>query len=155
MQGPSGTPTCVGRDIHRLDIAIRRYLDLHLHRRSIQSVTGNNGRIIGYLCDHADEEVCQRDLETAFGVTRSTASKVLSLMESKALITRESVERDARLKRIRLTPAALALSEQMHGDQQAMEALLLRGFTPDEREALADYLRRMRENLTNEKGLIE
>lgn len=139
--------TTVGRTIHRLDIQIRRYIDTYLNRREVERVTGNNGRIIGFLSDHEQQEICQHDLEKAFGVTRSTASKVISLMEKKGLLERSSVERDARLKRLSLTEQSRALVETMRRDHAAMEALLLRGFTKEEQEQLSNYLARMRQNL--------
>lgn len=138
----------IGRRIHRLDIQIRRYLDMNLHRSEVARVTGNNGRIISYLMERDGQEVCQRDLEAAFGITRSTASKVVALMERKGLLTRVSVQRDARLKRLQLTERARDLSHMMYRDGMALEQRLLTGFDEDERERLTDYLRRMQQNLS-------
>ena len=63
----------------------------------------HNGWILGYLADHENEEIYQKDIEEKFCVTRSTVSKVLKGMESKGLLRRESVSSDARLKRLVLT----------------------------------------------------
>ena len=138
----------IGRSIHRLDIQIRRYIDTHLNRRKVESVTGNNGRIIGFLAEHEGQEICQRDLESAFGITRSTASKVVALMERKGLIERMSVARDARLKQLALTDRSRALVQMMQDDSAALEATLLHGFTDDERAQLQAFIARIRQNLT-------
>ena len=65
------------------------------------------GWIIGYLYRHSDEDVFQKDLEAEFQMARSTASGILQSMEKKQLIIRESIPRDARLKRLVLTPKGM------------------------------------------------
>lgn len=141
----------IGRSIHRLDIQIRRQLDTSVSHRSLESISGNNGFIIGFLVEHQDREVYQRDLEAAFGITRSTASKVIGLMERKGLVERKSVPHDARLKQLVLTDKAWSLSEAMAQDGKQMEKLLLKGFTDDEKATLTNYLARMRQNLMEEE----
>lgn len=51
-----------------------------------------NGWVIVYLAHNSDRDVFQRDLEERFNVRRSTVSNILSLMEKKGLIKRESVD---------------------------------------------------------------
>ncbi len=41
---------------------------------------------LGYLNDHADTEIYQKDIEQEFKVSRATASNMLQLMERKGLI---------------------------------------------------------------------
>ena len=62
------------------------------------------GWIIGYLYQNRDKEVFQRDIQEQFSIRRSTVTGILQLMEKNGLITRSSVERDARLKKLELTP---------------------------------------------------
>ena len=57
--------------------------------------------------DISDEDVFQKDLEAEFQMARSTASGILQSMEKKQLIIRESIPRDARLKRLVLTPKGM------------------------------------------------
>ena len=66
-------------------------------------ITGMQRWALGYLNDHADTEIYQKDIEQEFKVSRATASNMLQLMERKGLIVRESVSCDARLKKISLT----------------------------------------------------
>ena len=88
----------IGIDIHRLDNRIRRYVQRSVTQYEMEAVSGTNGRIVRFLSEHADRDVYQKDLESEFGITRSTASRVLRLMEQKGLVERQSVPHDARLK---------------------------------------------------------
>ena len=88
-------------------------------------VTGMQRWTLGYLNDHADTEIYQKDIEQEFKVSRATASNMLQLMERKGLIVRESVSCDARLKKISITT----------------------GFHKEETEQLKHYLDRIMENI--------
>lgn len=138
----------IGLELRSLNNMIRRYFEFSTHRREIESVTGNNGWIIGYLADHDGQDIYQKDIEDHFTITRSTASKVLGLMEQKGLILRQAVTQDARLKRIVLTPRAQDLREIMLEDRDKMEEALVRGFRAEEKEALLGYLKRMKANIS-------
>lgn len=137
----------LAKDIHRLDNRIRRALQQSKVHREVEEVTGSNGRIIRFLMEHQDRDIYQKDLESEFGITRSTASRVLRLMEQKGLIERRSVAHDARLKRLVPTERSRALSEAMRQNGMAMDARLLRGFTPEEEATLYRFLDRMLQNL--------
>ena len=132
-------------ELRSLNNMIRRYFESSSRRREIESVTGNNGWIIGYLADHQGQDIYQRDIEEHFTITRSTTSKVLSLMEQKGLIQKQAVAQDARLKRIVLTPKAWDIREIMLEDRNQLEETLLQGFQPEEKAAMLAYLRRMKE----------
>lgn len=86
-----------------LNNAVRRYIDRYAEgKKALDNLTCSNGWIIGYVCEMKERgnDVYQRDLENNFGITRSTTSKVLGLMEKKGLVERVSVSHDARLKKI-------------------------------------------------------
>jgi len=136
-------------ELRSLNNMIRRYFESSSRRGEIESVTGNNGWIIGYLADHQGQDIYQRDIEDHFTITRSTTSKVLSLMEQKGLIQKQAVAQDARLKRIVLTPKAWAVREIMLEDGNQLEETLVRGFQAEEKSALLAYLRRMKENISD------
>ncbi len=137
----------IGRELRTLNNAIRRRVDNSPVKHKIDDVTGTNGWIIGFLADRRDRDIFQRDIEREFGITRSTASKVLILMEKKGLIERVGVPHDARLKKIVLTPKSLELCDLMCRDREETEAALTRGFTDDELARLGEYLERLRKNI--------
>ena len=138
----------IGMELRSLNNMIRRYFQFSSHKKEIETVTGNNGWIIAYLAENAGKDIYQRDLESHFTITRSTASKVLNLMEQKGLIQRLAVARDARLKKIVLTEKAWEIKGLMREDGERMERILLTGFTEEEVNTLYSYLQRMRANIS-------
>ena len=144
----------LGKEIRRLDNLIMRQIHRETSPAESLVVSGNNGRILRFLSEHQDREIYQKDLEEEFGITRSTASRVLGLMEQNGLICRESVPHDARLKKLVLTDQSRQMNEQPPPGQlqpgqrgKAMDARLLRGFTPDEERQLYAFLDRVRQNI--------
>lgn len=137
----------IGLELRCLSNLIRRYFENSKHKKQIDSITGTNGWIIGYLADNADKDIYQRDLEEQFTITRSTASKVLNLMEQKGLVERHSVAHDARLKKLVLTEKAWEISEMMKEDANRFEATLIKGFSDDELKNLYNYIQKMKNNI--------
>ncbi|GAU78914.1 MarR family winged helix-turn-helix transcriptional regulator [Fusibacter sp. 3D3] len=138
----------LGFELRSLNNLIKRYFEFSSHRKEIETITGNNGWIIGYLGRNVDRDIFQRDIEEHFTITRSTASRVLSLMAQKGLITRETVSQDARLKKIVLTEKALELRELMLEDITRLEQTLIKGFTEEEIKVLHAYIQRMKANIS-------
>ncbi len=137
----------ITKELRALNNLIRRHFESRGCRQKLERITGANGWIIGYLADHQDEDVYQKDLEKEFRVTRSTVSKILILMEQKGLIERHSVFHDARLKKIVLTDKAKELTAQMAQDAQDLEAILTENISKADLTRFCDCIRRMRENL--------
>jgi len=133
-------------EIRSLHNMIRRHLTAMIPEEA-EEATGGNTQILMYLFKHREDEVFQHTIEKAFGITPSTASRVLSLMEKKGFIRRETVARDARLRRIVLTEKSEPLHQALHANLLAMESVLYQGFSPKEKLQLIDYLERMKANL--------
>ena len=138
----------IGVELRSINNLVRRYLAFSAHRNEIERATGNNGWIIGYLADHAEQDIYQKDIEEHFTIARSTASKVLTLMEQKGLIQRLAVAQDARLKRIVLTDRSWEIREIMAEDAEKLESTLAEGFCQEEIETLLSYLKRMKRNIS-------
>lgn len=96
---------CIGNDVRILSHQIHRWIENSPNKKKIDSCTGTNAWIIGYISDKTEknEDVYQKDLEKCFEITRSTASKVVNLMVEKGMVERQSVPWDARLKKLVLT----------------------------------------------------
>lgn len=73
----------IGMELRSLQNLIRRYFEYSAHKEQVEKVTGTNGWIIGFLSENSEKDIYQKDLEEKFTITRSTASKVLNLMEQK------------------------------------------------------------------------
>lgn len=137
----------LGRELHRLDNGIRRYMEKHSELRDEKDLSGVNGCIIRYLSVNEERDVYQKDVEKAFGITRSTASRVLTLMEEKNLIRRQNVEKDGRLRKIVLTERSQKMSQQMRKLGEKTDRQLLKGFSSLEEKQLYLFLDRMLLNL--------
>ena len=98
-----------------------------------QVLTLMHGWIIAYLYDHRDEDVYQKDIENAFSIARSTVTSILKLMEKKNYITRESVESDARLKKLVLTETGIELHYKIENMITKNETLLDSLLTKEEK----------------------
>lgn len=105
---------------------------------------------IGYLYRNRDRYIYQRDLETEFAISRATASNIISVMERKGLIKRESVEHDARLKKLVLTEQAMKMNQRIEQDIRETERLLTEGMNEDDKRKLHQYLDIMIQNLVGD-----
>lgn len=138
---------CVGKEIHSVGNLIKRRVDNLSSIRYADQLTGTNGWIIDYLYRHQDRDIFQKDIEETFDVTRSTASKVITLMEKKGMLIRTNVPHDARLKKLTLTPLALEIEATIIKDIQQFEKQLIKGLSEQEISTLFHCLAQIRNNL--------
>lgn len=130
--------------------ATKRHIDRYFDsKKQLENLSCSGGWILSrvFESEHFGEPLYQRDFETEFGITRSTASKVLSGLEKKGLIRRAGVSHDARLKQIRLTEKSNAISQSIFSETRALERKLEEGFTPDELDTLFSFFERIENNL--------
>ena len=142
----------VGRRLRMLNNLVKRHIDNSCTKKQIDDMTGTNGWIIAYMARNADHPVYQRDIEREFGITRSTTSKVIILMEKKGFIVRESATHDARLRELKLTERSRELVSMMGENANDTEKKLTEGFTDEELTALRGYIDRMIANMEPGEG---
>ena len=147
--GLTKPPSVAIRSLHNV---VNRYLRV-TRPEEAEDVSNGNVDIIVYLARHDNEEIFPQDIEQRFGVTRSTSCRVLGLMEQKGLIARESVKRDARLKKIVLTDKSRHIAEVLHDNAKNMERILLEGLDDDQIRQFMHMLDVMQTNLVK-TGLI-
>lgn len=147
----SNNEKMISAELRSLSHRIHRFIENTPNKKMIDSVTGTHGWIIAYLSCNREKDVFQKDIEKAFDVTRSTASKVIDLMEQKGLVERQKVSHDARLKKLVLTSKAEELSVLFEKDQRLLEKTLTKGFTEEEKSTLNEYIIRMKNNLETDK----
>ena len=126
----------IGKQMGFIHHMIRRKLEKEIPS-DLMKISMANGYILFYLYDNKDKDVYQKDFEENFGITRSTASKILSLMETG----------DARLKKITLTENGEELRRKMIAIKDKMEEQLKEGFSEKEIQQLYGYLERIKDNL--------
>lgn len=140
----------IGVQLRSLSNVIMRYIEQRARARSCDLLTGSNGWILDYLLQNANREVYQRELEEEFSITRSTASKVVHLMEKKGLVERRPAAHDARMRKLALTVKAGTLALEMRSVSENLSQILMRDFAPEEIDNLYEYIERMKKNLREE-----
>ena len=111
------------------------------------SATGVQSWVVRYLYDHREEDVFQKDLESQFSVRRSTMTTILQLMEKNGLIKKEPVSRDARLKKLILTPAAVEMQDRIRSGIDTLEAKMREGISDKDLDTFFSVAEKIKENL--------
>ena len=122
--------------------------------RREDDVTGKNGWIIGFLAENQDREIFQKDIEQYFSIRRSTVSGIIQLMEKKGCIIRESVDYDARLKKLVLTDRAKELHANRMKDLEDNELKLKHNISQEELATFFSVLEKIRSNIETESEKV-
>jgi len=136
----------IGSKICKLSYKLKREIKNLPAIVKLDRISATNGIILIYIYDF-DGDVFQKDIENHFGMTRSTASRVISLMEDKNLILRESVSYDQRLKRLVLTDEAINYCENFLSDLSNMNNDLIKNISDEELEIFLNVINKMENNL--------
>ena len=78
--------------LKRVNHIVERGIHTSLAAAGFDEITNMHGWILGFLY-HAQRPVYQKDIESNFGIARSTVTNILQLMEKKGYLTHESVGR--------------------------------------------------------------
>lgn len=116
-------------------------------------ITGVQSRVLHYIQENsAKGAVFQRDVERAFGLSRSTTTGILQLLERDGVLLRQAVPEDARLKSLVPTEKAAEIEACVHACIQRNEEALTRGISPGQLQVFLEVAQRMAENLDAEGG---
>lgn len=97
----NGKKEHIGRKVVVLSHIIRRNID---QRTEEAGLSGPQSRMLHYIAENsAKKDVFQRDVENEFHIRRSSVTSLVQQLEKSGLITRVSVDFDARLKKLVLT----------------------------------------------------
>ena len=121
----------LGFEIRTLNNCVKRFFQA-TKPPELQQSTGVHGWAIKYFYENRNKDIFQRDFEERFSIRRSTATNMLKLMEKNGIITRESVDCDARLKKIVLTEKAVAIHKKAVKNIEMIESTLKNGITDEE-----------------------
>ena len=141
----------LGLEIKRLNNLISRNISNLETISLLNEISNSNGFILRYIEEHEDEVITQKDIEKAFGITRSTASTVLSLMEKKELIVREVLKEDNRVKKVLITDKGKKINSDIKKEIDQFELNLIKGFNAEELKQFLFYIDKLKENLKEEK----
>lgn len=137
----------MGHEIKVTSNLIKRKLAQTSAFDRLEHMTGTHGWVIKYLYENRDRDVYQRDIETEFSVRRSTVTGIIQLMEKNGLIVRESVENDARLKKLVLTEKAIQLHCMVESTIAEFEKNLTLGISEEEKEVFFRVMEQLKSNL--------
>ncbi len=137
----------IGHQIKALNHIMQRKMLSMADDAGIDKITLMHGWIIGYLFDHKDEDVYQKDIETSFAISRSTVTNIVKLMEKKDYIKRQNVESDARLKKILLTPKGIEVHQKIHYAIMENENRFNSVLTDNEREQFFYLIKKLRKGI--------
>lgn len=141
------TRQIVGYEIHTLDNMIGRRIASLCEK---DGLTQMQSWVIGYLYDHPDQDIFQKDLEAQFHIARSTATGIVQLMEKRGFLTRESVPSDARLKRLVLTEKGIGFQLSIIRNLNQMEQILKTQISQEELDSFFAIIHQMKQNLQSE-----
>lgn len=136
------------RDMREVDNMLHKVLARYRKGKEPRVPPGQ-GMLIGFLMNNADKEIFQKDIEAEFDIARSTVTATLDSMERKGYITREAVERDARLKKITLTQKAVESHNRIVADLEQLERAMFKNISAEEADTLFAVMDKIKANLSN------
>lgn len=134
-----------GRVVGMLSNQIKRQLDNTILN---DALTGMQGRFLHFILTcSAEHDVFQKDLEEEFNLRRSTATGILQLMEKGGLLYRQSVDYDARLKKIVVTQKGAQCKAQVEQSIRVLEERLQRGISNADLAVFFRVMEQMSKNM--------
>ena len=133
----------IGMEVRALSKYIGRYLN---NIQSQYDITGPQGLILMYIYQ-TDEDVYQRDIEKFFNIRRYTATGLITSLEEKEYIIKESVMSDARLKKLVLTKKAKNAVSLVDTQVVQLEEKMLQGISEEEIQTFRKIIAKMTKNL--------
>ena len=119
-------------------------------------ITSMQSRVIYYVLVHFKEgPVLQRDIESVFGLSRSTTTGILQQLEKKDIIRREGVANDARLKSLVPTQHAGELNAQVYACLRETDRMLTRGLSGGQLQLYKETAAQMLQNLEDWDGFSD
>lgn len=117
----------VGRLINKISHQLKRQMCFHQEESEL---TNMQKRVLHYiLFQSLKKDIYQKDIEKEFQIRRSTATGILQLLEKNGFVIRETVEWDARLKKLVPTAKAEGVREEILSNIRYMETILKQGIS--------------------------
>ena len=101
---------------------------------------------------HECDGIALRDLARRHRMDEPTASRVMGALTRRGLVSCEVDPGDRRRCQLRLTEEGSALARELHPLAREVRQAVVRGFTPAERNALGEMLRRVIANMDRLSG---
>lgn len=122
------------------------------------NITWSQVQILKYLVvqeelsqeDGKERAVFQKDIETFFNLTNPTVTGLINRLETKDLLVRETLSRDRRWRRLRITEEGLALEKHIYEEFIRMDGDMMAPFSDSELGDFTLYLERLLHSLSPE-----
>ena len=138
------------RKINKVSTKVKREITNLKKLHDIDELSGENGRVLGFIY-HNKEKIYQKDIEKEFGITRSTASNTISLLEKKGFLKRNNSEEDQRLKSLVLTEKGIDHVKIVSYELSKFDKEIEDNFTDDELNQFISYLEKLEKILDERK----
>jgi len=136
----------IAKEVKTLANLLKRRLDNAITKASDENITSVQVLILGYL-DETKADVYQKDIEKQFDIRRSTVTNILHGMEKQELIERQTVNNDARLKKIILTSKAKDILSVLNEEVTKIQSILIKDIPEKDLEIYFSVIKKMKENL--------
>lgn len=110
-----------------------------------------NGWIMRYLYENRKKDIFQKDIEKFFSIGRSTVTNIIQILEKKGYVRRESVEYDARLKKVILTEQGIESHEKIEAIIGCLNHRMIQGIEDDDLQVFLRVADQIRRNVEKEK----
>ena len=111
-------------------------------------------QILHYIGSKKDKKVYQRDIALALGLRRATLSEILKTMERNKLISRIPDKTDTRIKEIIISENAKQKFSDVKSTLNKAEKTIIKNIKPKDLETFFLVIKKMEENLKNERMKI-
>ena len=139
----------IGAKVKRISNLMKREIDKLLGDKDM--ITKNQGMILRLL-KSSPTPLYQKDIEQELSIRRSTATKILNIMEQKGLIIREKSTEDARRKKLILTDKGKQLENKNYCKIEEIENKIKENLTKEEQENLLAILNKIEKTLIKEEN---
>ena len=130
--------------LHKVDNQIKRKIDQVALKHDL---TGIQAFFLKCIHDKSSEgDLFQRDLEKMFDIRRSSVSTMISCVEKKGYIKRESIPTDKRINKIVLTEEGRKKYEEVDADLKEYKHQLLKDFSDEEIDLVYNMLQKISDN---------
>ncbi len=137
----------LGFEMKCMSNMITGFIGNELTKAGFDEITVTHGWILGFLCRQRDTVVFQKDIETRFGMPRSTVANIMKQFEQKGYITRQSDEKDTRLKRVVVTDKGIKVHEETIKCIDHINEIIEDGISEEEKDIFKNMTEKMSENM--------
>lgn len=107
-------------------------------------------RIVNYLVDNYDKDICQKDIENFTNYGKVTVSGILDTLEKKKIIERIPSVEDGRKKYVKLKDDAYIKHRDINMEVKNISDFITRGVSSDKLNIFFEVLDIMKKNLEDD-----